>query len=96
MLVKLTSGKFIRNIETYAPSNLTITTLLSHLQNKDRYVMANICRGFIAQRPQIGGHRDFNLSIYHCNFYILLRSDLVVKVLFKFFPICFDSMLVFL
>jgi len=20
--------------------------------------------GFIAQRPQIGGHRDFNLSIY--------------------------------
>ncbi len=21
-------------------------------------------KGFIAQRPQIGGHRDFNLSIY--------------------------------
>jgi len=21
--------------------------------------------GFIAQRPQIGGHRDFNLSIYY-------------------------------
>jgi len=51
-------------------------------------------KGFIAQRPQIGGHRDFNLSIYTINAfsnkkYMTKKRFNIIYTVLRFHVFCY-------